>query len=128
MVGAALAGSVAFFLVSNFAVWAAWTRSIPKTFAGLMMSYAAGLPFFRRAVEGDLLFTAAMFSAPVILHSLVRLVSQIRTITSLPHKPLFGTAALAVPSRRAPLRNHGGDCDLWTQRFRHDCDTNLQSI
>jgi len=42
----------------------------PRTFAGLMTSYVAGLPFFRRAVEGDLLFTCAMFATPVVLHSL----------------------------------------------------------
>jgi hypothetical protein len=65
-----LAGSVVFFLVSNFAVWAAWKDMYPMTFAGLMTCYVAGLSFFRRAVEGDLLFTAGMFSAPVILHSL----------------------------------------------------------
>ncbi|MGB8730583.1 MAG: DUF6580 family putative transport protein [Candidatus Sulfotelmatobacter sp.] len=70
IMGSALAGSIAFFLVSNFAVWAAWKDLYPMTFAGLMTCYSAGLPFFRRAVEGDLLFTAAMFSAPVILHSL----------------------------------------------------------
>src|SRR6266481_3328185 len=46
VVGAALASSVSFFLISNFAVWAAW-EMYPKTFSGLMMSYAAGLPFFR---------------------------------------------------------------------------------
>ena len=70
IMGSALAGSVVFFLVSNFAVWAAWGDLYPMTFAGLMTCYAAGLPFFRRAVEGDLLFTAAMFAAPVVLHAL----------------------------------------------------------
>ena len=33
--GAALAGSVSFFIVSNFAVWACWP-TYPKSFAGLM--------------------------------------------------------------------------------------------
>lgn len=69
IMGSALVGSITFFLVSNFAVWAAW-EMYPKNFAGLMACYDAGLPFFRRAVEGDLLFTAAMFAAPVVLHSL----------------------------------------------------------
>ena len=69
IMGSALGGSIGFFLVSNFAVWAAW-EMYPKSFAGLMTCYDAGLPFFRRAVEGDLLFTAAMFATPVILHSL----------------------------------------------------------
>jgi uncharacterized membrane protein (UPF0136 family) len=67
VVGAALISSVSFFLISNFAVWAAWTDMYPRTFNGLMTSYAAGLPFFRRGIEGDLLFTAAMFAAPVVL-------------------------------------------------------------
>ena len=68
LMGAALAGSVSFFLVSNFMVWATGTM-YPKNFAGLMMSYSLGLPFFRNAVEGDLFFTAAMFAAPVVLHA-----------------------------------------------------------
>lgn len=66
ILGSALAGSVSFFLLSNFAVWAAW-EMYPRTLAGLMLSYDAGLPFFRRAVEGDLLYTAIMFATPVVL-------------------------------------------------------------
>jgi hypothetical protein len=69
ILGAALAGSVSFFLLSNFAVWAAWNM-YPHTFAGLMTCYDLGLPFFRRATEGDLLFTSLMFGAPVLLHTL----------------------------------------------------------
>jgi hypothetical protein len=53
ILGAALAGSISFFVLSNFAV-----------------CYDAGLPFFRRAVEGDVLFTTLMFGAPVALHAL----------------------------------------------------------
>ena len=71
VIGAALAGSVSFFAVSNFAVWAAWNM-YPKTFAGLMTCYAAGLPFFRRALEGDLLFTAVMFGLPVAAAAIAR--------------------------------------------------------
>lgn len=76
VLGAALASSVSFFLISNFAVWAAWGDMYPKTLNGLMASYAAGLPFFRRGIEGDLLFTAAMFATPVALHYLSGLVSK----------------------------------------------------
>jgi Family of unknown function (DUF6580) len=61
LIGAALASSVSFFVVSNFAVWAA-SNLYPKNFGGLLMSYAAGLPFFRHTVESDLLFTGIMFS------------------------------------------------------------------
>jgi hypothetical protein len=70
ILGAALAGSVSFFLLSNFAVWAVWHDMYPMTFAGLMTCYDAGLPFFRRALEGDLIFTSAMFAIPGLLHAL----------------------------------------------------------
>jgi hypothetical protein len=69
--GAALASSVSFFLVSNFAVWAAWNM-YPKTLSGLMTCYAAGVPFFRHTVAGDMLFTAIMFGLPAIATALVR--------------------------------------------------------
>jgi hypothetical protein len=44
----------------------------PKTFHGLMMSYAAGLPFFRGTVESDLFFSIAFFGIPVFLLALSR--------------------------------------------------------
>jgi len=70
VVSAALASSVSFFLISNFAAWAAWPDMYPRSFNGLMMSYAAGLPFFRGTVESDLFFSVAMFGTPVFLHAL----------------------------------------------------------
>jgi hypothetical protein len=69
-VGAALASSVSFFVISNFAVWAAWPQMYPRGSSGLMMSYAAGIPFFRGTVESDLFFSIAMFGTPVFLHAL----------------------------------------------------------
>jgi hypothetical protein len=72
VVGAALASSISFFLISNFAVWAAWTQMYPRGLNGLMMSYAAGLPFFRGTVESDLFFSIAFFSTPVFLTALFR--------------------------------------------------------
>jgi hypothetical protein len=65
VIGAALASSVSFFL----AVWAAW-EMYPKSFSGLMMSYAAGLPFFRGTLESDVFFSIAFFGVPVFLHAL----------------------------------------------------------
>jgi hypothetical protein len=69
VIGAALASSVSFFLLSNFAVWACWDM-YPKNVGGLMTSYTMGLPFFRHALEGDLLFTCVMFATPVALRAL----------------------------------------------------------
>src|ERR1700721_3608718 len=70
VVGAAVTSSVSFFLISNFAVWAAWPGMYPRSFSGLMMSYSAGIPFFRGTAESDLFFSLAMFGTPVLLHSL----------------------------------------------------------
>jgi hypothetical protein len=69
VIGAALSCSVSFFVISNFAVWAAWPQMYPHTLSGLMTSYAAGLPFFRGTIESDLLFTAAMFATPVMIEA-----------------------------------------------------------
>lgn len=69
VVGAALASSVSFFLITNFTSWA-WLDMYPKSLSGVWMSYVAGLPFFRHALEGDLLFTLAMFATPQVLRVL----------------------------------------------------------
>jgi hypothetical protein len=65
----ALASSVSFFLISNFAAWAAYDM-YPKTLAGLMTSYTLALPFFRGTLTSDLLFTSAFFAVPVIIRQL----------------------------------------------------------
>lgn len=67
ILASAMASSVSFFLVSNFAVWAS-SNMYPKTFAGLMTSYTMGLPFFPRGLAGDLVFTAVLFAIPVLLN------------------------------------------------------------
>lgn len=72
---AALASSVSFFLVSNFAVWAL-QNLYPRSLEGLMLSYTLALPFFRRALAGDLLFTGMMFVTPVVLHALARAMNR----------------------------------------------------
>ncbi|HVP54555.1 MAG TPA: DUF6580 family putative transport protein [Candidatus Eisenbacteria bacterium] len=57
---ASLTGSLSFFVVSNFAVWAVWNM-YPKSLGGLMACYVAAVPFFRNAVVSDLFFAAAFF-------------------------------------------------------------------
>ena len=56
--GAAVLGAVQFFLLTNFAVWAFGT-SYPKTLAGLLECYAAGVPFYRQGTAPFFLFTLA---------------------------------------------------------------------
>lgn len=58
----AIGGSVVFFLLTNAATWA-FTQMYPHTFAGLMTSYAMGVPFFKFSLVGDLAWTAVFFVA-----------------------------------------------------------------
>jgi hypothetical protein len=73
--GAALTSSVSFFVVSNFAVWASGTM-YSKTVSGLMTCYAAGVPFFRRGLAGDMLFSAVMFGVPAVAAVVARSVHK----------------------------------------------------
>jgi len=57
-----LAGSVVFFLVSNFGVWIHGVL-YPVTLAGLVDCYLAALPFFRNSLAGDLFYAAVMFGS-----------------------------------------------------------------
>jgi hypothetical protein len=66
VLAAAAASSVSFFVVSNFAVWAAWPQMYPRTVAGLIACYQAAIPFFRGTALGDLFFSLAMFGVPVL--------------------------------------------------------------
>ena len=66
VVGAALASSVSFFLISNFTAWASLRGMYPRNLSGLMMSYTAGIPFFRGTLESDLFFSLAFFATPVL--------------------------------------------------------------
>lgn len=56
----ALAGSVLFFLITNFGVWAGGSL-YPKTAEGLIACYVAAVPFFRNTLAGDAFFTAVLF-------------------------------------------------------------------
>ena len=60
IIAGSLLGSVIFFLVTNFGVWAAQTL-YPKTVSGVWECYVAGIPFFRNALVGDLIYTAVLF-------------------------------------------------------------------
>jgi hypothetical protein len=61
LAGASVAGSVLFFVVTNFGVWA-MDGLYPRTMAGLADCYVAAIPFFQNALVGDLFYTAALFA------------------------------------------------------------------
>ncbi len=62
VIGASLASSVIFFLITNFAVWAFFPW-YPHTWQGLVSCFALALPFFRNALAGDLIYTGMFFAA-----------------------------------------------------------------
>lgn len=57
---AMLGSGILFYGVTNFGVWAAGNL-YPRTAAGLVACYVAGLPFYRNQVAGDLFFTGVLF-------------------------------------------------------------------
>jgi hypothetical protein len=61
LIGAgALAGSVQFFLITNFA-WLAGSNMYPHSLQGMLDCYAAGLPFFARTLASDLFYSGVLF-------------------------------------------------------------------
>jgi uncharacterized protein DUF6580 len=63
---AAVGGSLLFYVVTNFAVWALpgnHAPLYPSTLDGLAQSYWMGLPFLRNGLAGDLFWTAVLFGA-----------------------------------------------------------------
>ena len=57
---ASLTSSLLFFVVTNFSVWLG-SGIYPQTPAGLTACFAAGLPFLRNTVLGDLFFSGVLF-------------------------------------------------------------------
>ncbi|AKM81832.1 TPA: hypothetical protein DD449_00125 [Candidatus Berkelbacteria bacterium] len=61
IIGGSLFGSIIFFLVTNFAMWAKPISLYPHTMQGLLDCYIMGLPFFRNTIAGDLFYVGAFF-------------------------------------------------------------------
>lgn len=57
IIAGALCSSAIFFLISNFGCWPAY----PQTPEGLMACYAAGLPFLKGTLLGDLFYSVLLF-------------------------------------------------------------------
>ena len=60
---AAAAGSVLFFVVTNFGVWISSQVSYPHTLSGLLQCYVAAIPFFRNTLLGDAAYVCLLFGA-----------------------------------------------------------------
>ena len=68
---ASLSAPTAYFLISNFLVWASSSPlsglGRPKTFSGLMMCYSDGLPFYPWSVASTFIFSAVLFGSFYLL-------------------------------------------------------------
>jgi hypothetical protein len=60
--GATFLGSLQFFLITNFGVWA-FLGTYPRTATGLAACYIAGVPLFWNTLAGDVVYTALLFGA-----------------------------------------------------------------
>jgi hypothetical protein len=72
--GSSILGSILFYAITNFGVWVGGSM-YPHTATGLLTCYAAGLPFLRHAVLGDLFYVSTMFglfAAAVKHHPVLR--------------------------------------------------------
>jgi len=66
VLGYSLAGSVLFFLVTNFGAWLG-SPAYPQNAAGLAAAYVAGIPFFQWTVLGTLFYAALLFGGFALL-------------------------------------------------------------
>ncbi len=65
----AVSSSLAFFALSNAAVWWAW---YPHSWPGLVECYVAALPFLTNSLKSDLFFSAGFFGLYVVARELAR--------------------------------------------------------
>jgi hypothetical protein len=71
LVAAGLFSSLSFFGITNFMVWATGTL-YPHTAAGLAACFAAGIPFYRNQLAGDVFYIAVLFGSHALISRLVR--------------------------------------------------------
>lgn len=59
---ASLAGSIIFFIITNFAVWVEGNL-YPMNITGLIVCYIAAIPFFKNTVLSALLYSGVLFGS-----------------------------------------------------------------
>jgi hypothetical protein len=66
IIGLSIAGSAAFFVISNFGVWA-MTSMYQHNLAGLFNCYAMAIPFIKNTLISDLAFNAILFGSMYLI-------------------------------------------------------------
>ncbi len=80
--GATLLGAIQFFVVTNFGVWALG-NFYPRTLAGLIACYAAGVPFFWNTLAGDALYAGVLFGGFALAERLLPILREPATFETL---------------------------------------------
>jgi len=83
----ALLSSLAFFLITNWAVWQFGTL-YERSLSGLFQSYVMAIPFFKNSLTGDLFYTAALFGVAYVASVCVAKQSAVKSLVRT--KPLCG--------------------------------------
>jgi len=68
---ATVAGAIQFFIITNFAVWAASIGNYPKNAGGLVACYLAGLPLLGNTLAGDSFYVALLFGGMALMEKRV---------------------------------------------------------
>lgn len=77
VLGYAIAGSMVFFLLSNFGIWISLEIGKPDIYgygtgwSGLVATYAAAIPFYQHTLAGDLAGAVVLFGAYFLLQQAV---------------------------------------------------------
>jgi hypothetical protein len=71
IIGGTIMGSVLFFVVTNFAVWAFYNW-YPHNLSGFVQCFAMAIPFFRNSLLGDLFYVAVLFGSYELIYLWVR--------------------------------------------------------
>ncbi|MFH1207055.1 MAG: DUF6580 family putative transport protein [Patescibacteria group bacterium] len=82
IVAGTVAGSVLFYIVTNFAVWA-FTPLYSKTLAGLVQSYIMAIPFYRNTFFGDIFYVTVFFGVFEVARYVLRKRSESKAVTQL---------------------------------------------
>ena len=79
---ATFAGSVVFFVVSNFGVWLSGNL-YPRTLEGLLTCYTAAIPFFPNTLLGDAVYSTVLFGGFAFAERLLPVLRELPSVPTL---------------------------------------------
>jgi hypothetical protein len=79
-----VAGAFQFFVITNFAVWAASIGNYPKNLGGLAACYIAGAPLFWNTLAGDAFYVALLFGGMALAEKRFRFYFNLSATLAMP--------------------------------------------